>query len=58
MTEWNQPPGGESTPALYDLLEKIRQQFNRRIKGGPLLILVAGVVGMVLWTPWFTVQGG
>jgi membrane protease subunit HflK len=54
MTEWNQPPGG-STPTLEDLLEKIRQQFNR-FKGGPLLILAAGVVVMVLWTAWFTVQ--
>jgi membrane protease subunit HflK len=54
MTEWNQPPGG-STPTLDDVLEKIRQQF-KRFKGGPVLILVAGVVVMVLWTAWFTVQ--
>ena len=54
MAVWNQPPWG-STPALEDLLEKIRQQF-KRFKGGPLLILVAVVVVMVLWTAWFTVQ--
>jgi membrane protease subunit HflK len=40
---------------LEDVLEKIRQQF-KRFKGGPLLILAAGVVVMVLWTAWFTVQ--
>jgi membrane protease subunit HflK len=54
MAEWNQPPGG-STPTLDDVLEKIRQQFTR-FKGGPLLILVAGAVVVVLWTAWFTVQ--
>jgi membrane protease subunit HflK len=54
MTEWDQPPGG-STPTLEDALEKIRQQL-KRFKGGPLLILVAVVVVIVLWTAWFTVQ--
>ena len=55
MMEWNQPPGG-SKPELDDVLKKIRKQFER-FKGGPVLILVAGVVVMVvLWTAWFTVQ--
>jgi len=54
MTEWNQPPG-ESTPTLDDLLDKIRQQF-KRFKGGPAIILIAGVVLVVAWTAWFTVQ--
>jgi membrane protease subunit HflK len=54
MAEWNQPQGG-STPTLEDVLDKIRQQF-KRFKGGPLLIFVAVVVVMVLWTAWFTVQ--
>jgi cell division protease FtsH len=54
MTEWNQPQGA-STPTLEYVLEKIQQQF-KRFKGGPLLILVAVVVVMVLWTAWFTVQ--
>lgn len=54
MTEWNQPPGG-SKPTLDDVLNKILQQF-KRFKGGPVFILVAGVVVVVLWTAWFTVQ--
>jgi membrane protease subunit HflK len=54
MTEWNQPPGG-STPTLGDVLKRILQQFNR-FKGGPVLVLVAGLVVVVLWTAWFTVQ--
>jgi membrane protease subunit HflK len=54
MTEQNQPPGG-STPTLVNVLEKILQQFNR-FKGGPIIVLVAGLVVVVLWTAWFTVQ--
>jgi membrane protease subunit HflK len=35
---------------------KLLQQF-KRFKGGPVFILVAGVVVVVvLWTAWFTVQ--
>jgi len=54
MTQWNQSPWG-STPTLDELLNKIRQQF-RRVKGGPLFILIAVVVVVVLSTAWFTVQ--
>ena len=54
MPEWNQPPGG-STPTLDDVLEKIWQHLNK-FKGGSLLILIAGVGVIVLWTAWFTVQ--
>ncbi len=55
MPEQNQPPGG-STPTLEDVLEKI-QQHLKRFKGGPIIVLVAGVVVVVvLWTAWFTVQ--
>ena len=54
MTEENTPPGG-SKPALNGVLKEILQQFNR-FKGGPILILVAGVMVVVLWTSWFTVQ--
>jgi membrane protease subunit HflK len=54
MADANQPPGG-SVPTLDDVLEKIRQQLNR-FKGGPILILVAGLVVVALWTAWFTVQ--
>ncbi len=54
MTEWNQPPGG-GNPTLDDVLKKIQQQL-KKFKGGPLLILVAGVAAVVLWTAWFTVQ--
>ena len=54
MTEWNHPPGGPK-PTLDDVLKKILQQF-KRFKGGPVFILLAGVVVVVLWTAWFTVQ--
>ena len=54
MTEWNQPPGGSKT-TLDDVLNKIPQQF-KKFKGGPVFILVAVVVVVVLWTAWFTVQ--
>jgi membrane protease subunit HflK len=54
MTEFDRPPRG-SVPTLEHVLEKIGQQF-KRFKGGPVLILVAVVVVMVLWTAWFTVQ--
>ena len=55
MTEGYQSPGG-SEPTLDDMLNKILQQL-KRFKGGPVFILVAGVVVVVvLWTAWFTVQ--
>lgn len=54
MAEWNQPPS-VSPPTLEDVVDKIRQRF-KRITGGPLLILVASVAAMVLWTAWYTVQ--
>lgn len=54
MTEENTPPGG-SKPALNGVLKEILQQFNK-FKGGPILILVVGVIVVVLWTSWFTVQ--
>ncbi|WP_319577858.1 SPFH domain-containing protein [uncultured Desulfobacter sp.] len=59
MTDLNHPPGG-STPTFDDLLKKNLKQFEK-FKGGPVLILVAGVVVVVvlvvvLWTAWFTVQ--
>ena len=48
MPEWNQPPGG-GTQTLDGLVEKVRHQL-KKFKGGSILILVAGVVVMVLWT--------
>ncbi|WP_461209893.1 FtsH protease activity modulator HflK [Desulfocurvus sp. DL9XJH121] len=54
MSELNHSPGG-STLTLENVLENIRQN-SRRIKGGPILILVAGFVVISLWTAWFTVQ--
>nr|WP_320014278.1 FtsH protease activity modulator HflK [uncultured Desulfobacter sp.] len=54
MIEQNHPPEG-SKPTLSDVLKEILQQFNR-FKGGPVLILVVGVIVVVLWTAWFTVQ--
>ncbi len=54
MAEWNQSQGG-SPPTLEEVLEKIRRQF-KRVKGGPVMILAAVVVVVVVWTAWFTVQ--
>jgi membrane protease subunit HflK len=54
MPEWNQSPGG-SPPSLDDVLEKIQLKL-KGFKSGPVLILVAVVVVIVLWTAWFTVQ--
>jgi membrane protease subunit HflK len=43
-------------PSLEEFLAKFQQQW-RGLRGGPLLILIAVVVGLVLfWTVWFTVQ--
>ena len=40
---------------MDELLDNIRQQI-KRFKGGPVLILAALVVMVILWTAWFTVQ--
>lgn len=55
MTEWNQPPGGESPLSLEEVKDKIRLQL-KRVKGGPGLILAIIVLVVVFWTAWFTVQ--
>ena len=54
MTEWYQSSGG-STLTLDEILDKIRQQF-KRFKGGPIILLAAIVVVILLWSVWFTVQ--
>ncbi len=54
MTKWNPPTDG-GTPALEDMLEKIRQRL-KGFKGGPTLIFAAVVVVVAMWTAWFTVQ--
>ena len=54
MPEWNQLPGGPS-PNLENMLEEIRQKF-KRFKAGPIIILIAIVLVVVVWTTWFTVQ--
>ena len=48
------PPG--QLPPLDEVIEKVLQQL-RGFRGGPMVILVAVVVGLILvWTVWFTVQ--
>ena len=54
MPKWYQSPGGK-TLMLDEVLDKIRQQFNR-FKGGPVLIFTAILLVIVFWTAWFTVQ--
>ena len=54
MQDWNRPSGGG--PDLDEMMEKLKQQWNKR-KGIPMLMLAAGllVLGIFL-TTWFTVQ--
>ena len=55
MSKWNQFPGG-SEQSLDDILQQAQQQL-KRFKGAPVLILAAvAVVGIIVWTAWFTLQ--
>jgi membrane protease subunit HflK len=57
MSERNFPPGGRPPSSeLEDLLAQLQQRWQG-FRAGPIIGLVAGVVGLiVLWSSWFTVQ--